>query len=249
MAAIAPETIAHIGNFPVTNTFITTLFVDAVLISLVVAVTRSVKKVPGFLQNAFEMLIEYFTNITQQVAGSKRLKYIFPWVVSFFVFIVVSNYLGLLPGVGSIGFYEEVHGERELVPLLRPGTSDFNTTFALAVVSFFVTQIFAIRYLGGKGYFKHFFRTDPWYLILIFVFIGFLEIISELVKIASLSFRLFGNIFAGEVVLSTVSSMFAFLAPVPFLMLESIVAIVQGLVFAMLTMAFMTAMTESHEGH
>lgn len=249
MAAIAPETIAHVGSFPITNTFITTLFVDAVLIGLVFTIARNLKRVPGFLQNGAEMILGYFVNITEQVAGNKRVKYIFPWVASFFIFIVVSNYLGLVPGVGSIGVEGEVHGHEEFIPLLRPGTSDFNTTLALAVISFFVTQIFAIRYLGGKGYFQHFFRTDPWYLILVFIFIGFLEIISELVKIASLSFRLFGNIFAGEVVLATVSSMFAFLAPVPFLMLESIVAIVQGLVFAMLTMAFMTAMTEKHDAH
>jgi len=247
MASIEPELITRVGNFPITNTIVTTIIVDIVLLGIVFYVYRNLKKIPGKFQSAIELLVEYFYNITRQVSGD-RVRAIFPWVASFFIFIFVSNLTGLLPGVGSIGIWEADHGERHLIPLLRPGTSDFNTTLGLAVVSFFATHIFAVRYLGGRGYVGHFFRTDPWYLIVVFLFIGVLEIISELVKVASLSFRLVGNIYAGEVVLATISNLFAFLAPIPFLMLESIVAIVQALVFSMLTMAFMTAMTEAHGG-
>lgn len=244
--SLGPEILFKFFGLPIFNTLLTTLFVDAILIALVFAVYKNRKLVPGKLQSVFEMLVEYFYSITEQIAGS-RVKYIFPWVASFFIFILASNLVGLLPGVGSVGInHHDDHGENHLVTILRPATSDFNMTFALAIVSLVVTHVFAIKYLGGKGYFTHFFRTDPWYLIGLFLFIGVLEVISEIVKIFSLSFRLFGNIYAGEVVLSTISSIFAFLAPIPFLMLESIVAVVQALVFSMLTMAFMTAMTESH---
>lgn len=244
--SLGPEVLFNFFGLPIFNTLLTTLFIDVVLLAFVFLVYKNRRLIPGRLQSAFEMLVEYFYDITKQISGS-RVKYIFPWVASFFIIIFASNIIGLLPGVGSIGINQsDAHGQGHLVTFLRPATSDFNMTLGLAVVSLIVTHVFAIKYLGHKGYFTHFFRTDPWYLIALFIFIGVLEVISEIVKIVSLSFRLFGNIYAGEVVLATISSIAAFLAPIPFLMLESIVAIVQALVFSMLTMAFMTAMTETH---
>lgn len=244
MEGLAPDILAHLGSFPITNTFITTLIVDVLLLVGVFAIYKGLKLIPkSFLQNGIEMTIEYFYNVTEQVAG-KNVNAIFPWALSFFLFIAVSNILGLLPGFGSIGFFKG----KELIPLFRASTSDFNTTFALAIVSFFATQIIAIRSNGFKGYTGHFFNFSSLALAPVFLFVGFLEIISEFTKMFSLAFRLFGNIYAGEIVMGTISSIFGLLAPIPFLMLESIVALVQALVFAMLTMAFMSALAGSHEG-
>lgn len=241
MASLAPETIYVFRGFNVTNTLLATIFTDAVIFSLVFVVYKKISLIPGKLQNIYESVIEYFYDLTEQISGD-RVKSIFPWCASFFFFIFFSNILGLLPGFSSVGFFHEgEHGKREIIPLLRAATSDFNTTLALATISLVATHTLSIKYIGIKNYIKRFFSLNP-----ILLFVGALELISEFTKLFSLSFRLFGNIYAGEVVLATISSMFAFLAPIPFLLLESIVALVQALVFAMLTMVFMAIITTKH---
>lgn len=241
-----PEVIGHVFGLPIYNTFVTTLATDAILLLIIFSIYKGMKFVPGKLQNIFEQMIEYFYVLTQEVAG-KNADAIFPWFATFFIFIFFANILGLLPGFGTIGFYMD-HG-KEFVPLFRSATSDFNTTLGLSFVSLIATHVIAIRTTGVKEYISRYFSLNPIYL-----YVGFLEIISEFTKLISLSFRLFGNIFAGEVVLKTVSeltSFTAFIAPIPFLMLESIVALVQALVFAMLTMVFMAILATPHaaEGH
>lgn len=247
MTSLQPELIHTFFNFPITNSVVATLLVDVVIVGLVIKVNRNVSLVPSGVQSIFEPVIEYLYNMAEGVSGSKVATF-FPWFASFFFVILFSNLVGLLPGVGSIGFFETIkeHGKtiHEFIPLLRPSTSDFNMTLALGAVSVVATHVIAIKYNGIIGYLKKYFSLNP-----ITLFIGILELILELVKVFSLSFRLFGNIFAGEVVLATVSGLFAFLAPIPFLMLESIVALVQALVFSMLTMVFMSILsTTSHEG-
>lgn len=246
MHDLAPSLLTTIGGFPIYNTFLTTLVVDLIIVGIVYFAVRNISMVPKTLQNLLEMAVMYFYDLTEQIAG-KSVVSIFPWVFSFFLFIFLTNLFGLLPGVGSILFYPT--DSEHAVSLFRPATSDFNATLALALISFAATQYIGIKYNGLSGYFFHFFKfkSQPIYLFGIFLFVGILEVISEIVKIFSLSFRLFGNIFAGEVVLSTINSLVAFIAPVPFLMLESVVAIVQALVFSMLTMAFMSALS-AHEG-
>jgi F-type H+-transporting ATPase subunit a len=247
MASLRPEIIVYTGGFPVTNTIISTLVVDVVIVSLIFLAYKNMHLIPRGVQTIFEPIIEYFYDLTEQVAGHKAAT-IFPWFASFFFFIVFANLIALLPGFGSIGFWETVgeHGKKteELIPLLRAATSDFNLTFALGTVSVVATHVIAFRYNGFVGYLEKFLSPNP-----INLFIGLLEFGLEGVKIFSLAFRLFGNIFAGEVVLATVSGLFAFLAPIPFLMLETIVALVQALVFSMLTMVFMSLLsTTSSEG-
>jgi len=237
---LAPEVITHIGSFKVTNSILATLFVDAVLLSLVFLIWANLKLIPGKLQVIAESAISYFYDTTAQIAG-KFTDSIFPWFASFFLFIFFTNILGLLPGFGSIGFYEHHGEEKVFLPLLRAGTSDFNLTFALAVVSLVVTHYLAIKNNGIFEYLRRYFSLNP-----IFLFVGILELVSELTKVISLSFRLFGNIYAGEVVLHTINNLFAFIAPIPFLLLESIVALVQALVFSMLTMVFMTILITPH---
>lgn len=236
MISFASEPIFHIGFFTITNTILNTLLVDLIILSFVFYFTKKVSKVPALFQNGVELIVEWFYNLTESVSGKNTTK-IFPYFMSFFLFILVANWSGLIPGVGSIGFFEG----RKLIPLLRGAASDFNTTFALAVISAFATHTLSIKTIGIKDYISRYLSFNP-----INLFIGILEIISEITKVISLSFRLFGNIFAGEVVLLTVSGIFAFVFPIPFLLLEIIVGLVQALVFSMLTMVFMAILTTPH---
>lgn len=236
MVSFAAEPIVRLGFFNVTNAFLDTLLVDAFLIGLIIALNKKIALIPGFLQNIMEMIVQNFYSLTESVAGENAPK-IFPYFASFFIFILVANWTGLIPGISSVGFYEN----GKLTPLFRAATSDFNVTLALAIVSAVATHIMSISTIGIKDYLSRYFSLNP-----INLFIGFLEIISEITKVVSLSFRLFGNIFAGEIVLGTVSTIFAFLFPLPFLMLEIVVGLVQALVFSMLTMAFMAILTTPH---
>lgn len=238
MASFAPETIFSIGSFPVTNTFLNTILVDLVIIGIAVYISTRIKLIPtNPLQNIMEFAIETFYNLTESIAAHAASK-IFPYFMSFFLFILLINWSGLIPGVGTIGIKEH----DELIPLIRGGTSDLNLTLALALVSAIATHTLSIKTIGIKDYLSRYFSINP-----INLFVGILEIVSELTKVISLSFRLFGNIFAGEVVLTTVSSIFAFVFPLPFMLLEVIVGLVQALVFSMLTMVFMAILTTSHK--
>jgi F-type H+-transporting ATPase subunit a len=240
MVSFAAEPVFKIGSFSITNTLINTFLIDALIIAVCVFAAKKFKYIPGKIQNIFEIAIQTFYNLIESVAP-KRTPYIFPLVMTFFIFILFANWSGLLPGVGTIGIFEYEDGKKVLIPLMRAATSDINVPIALALISAVSTHYFSIRLTGIKDYFSRFFSLNP-----INLFVGILELVSEITKVISLSFRLFGNIFAGEVVLVTVSSMFAFLFPLPFMLLEVIVGLVQALVFAMLTMAFMAIMTTPH---
>lgn len=240
MVSFAAEPIMKIGSFSVTNTLINTALVDVAILGSAAYVYKKIKYVPGKLQSILEVIIKTFYDLIESVAA-KRASQIFPFVMTFFLFILIANWSGLLPGVGTIGILEMHEGKETLVPLMRPLTSDINATLALALVSAVATHYFSIRMTGLADYLSRFFALNPMML-----FVGILELVSEVTKVISLSFRLFGNIFAGEVVLHTVSSMFAFVFPLPFMLLEVIVGIVQAMVFAMLTMAFMAIMTTPH---
>jgi F-type H+-transporting ATPase subunit a len=240
MTSLGAETIFSIAGFRAPNTLLATLLVDAVLLLLVFAVRRKIALVPGRFLQVVESVVDYLRTTVDQVAGA-RSAMIFPWVGVFFIYIVFNNLMGLFPGFGSVGFNRTgSDGVMHLVPILRAATSDLNTTLALAIVSVFATHILAIRTTGIADYLKRFFALNP-----IFLFVGLLEIVQELTKFISFSFRLFGNISGGEIVLSTVASMFAFILPIPFLALEVLVGVVQAAVFALLTMAFMAILTES----
>lgn len=240
MVPLVAEPIFYIGSFKVTNSILDTLFVDLVLIVLIIAVKISLKKIPNFFQNSIELLIKTFYDLTETIAG-ERTKKIFPYFMTFFIFILIANWSELIPGFSSIGFFHEEEGHKTLVPFFRGATSDLNTTLALALVSAVATHTMSLRVIGIKEYLSRYFSLNP-----INLFVGILEIISEFTKIISLSFRLFGNIFAGTVVLGIISGVFAFVAPIPFLLLEIIVGLVQALIFAMLTMVFMSILTTPH---
>lgn len=237
MVSFAAEPIVSLGFFRVTNSFLDSLVVDLILILMIVALNKKILMIPGMFQNAIEMIVEGFYNLTESVTGAERASKIFPYFISFFLFILIANWTGLIPGVTSVGFYKN----HQLIPLFRSATSDFNVTLGLALVSAVATHILSIRTIGIKDYLGRYFSLNP-----INLYVGFLEMISEITKVISLSFRLFGNIFAGEVVLGTISALFAFLFPLPFLLLEVVVGLIQALVFAMLTMAFMAVLSTPH---
>lgn len=239
---LAPETIGFVGGFPVTNTLLVSWVVMALILIVSVLSTRKMSLVPSGLQNFMEFVVEFGYNTVEGLAGSKT-KVIFPIVMTFFLFIITANWLGLLPGFTTIGLNKMVDGKTEFIPLFRSINSDLNTTLALALTSVVITHILAIRYLGIWDYIKKWVSINP-----IFLFVGLLELVSEFTKIVSLSFRLFGNIFAGEVVLATVASIFAFVVPLPFYLLEVIVGFVQAAVFMMLTLVFMVLLSEKHTG-
>jgi F-type H+-transporting ATPase subunit a len=175
--ALAPEVIAHVGKLQITNTILATALADAILLSFVFAVRKNLSEVPGKLQAIAEGAVSYFYETTEQISG-KYANTIFPWFGSFFIFIFTLNITGLLPGVGTVGFFEYRDGHEVFVPLLRAATSDFNTTFALAVVSLGATHFYAIKFNGLVGYIKKFLSFNP-----IFLFVGILELVSEFTKI------------------------------------------------------------------
>lgn len=240
---LAPETLGYIGPLPVTNTLLVSWMVVAILIVFAVIVHRKVTIIPSKIQNFAELFIDGIYSTVSDLAGSKA-KTFFPWVASFFLFILVANLLGLFPGFATISY--KPTGAERAVPLLRSINSDLNMTAALAILSVVVTHILAIRFIGFKAYFQKWFSLQ---MFGVFLFVGILELVSEFTKMVSLSFRLFGNIFAGEVVLGTVSSIFAFFVPLPFYFLEILVAFVQAAVFMMLTLVFMVILSGKHEAH
>ncbi len=229
---------SQLGESAITNTLFTSAVVVLLLITVAYFATRNMKLIPSGLQNIMEAVIEYLYSIVSSIEDSPRKAKIFIQIIAtFFIYILVSNYFGLLPGVGTIGFYDHGH----FTPLFRASTSDLNTTLALALVSVGIAHYYSIKELGFKGYISHWFSFN-----IILLFVGLLEIVSEITKVISLSFRLFGNIFAGETVLHVISSTISPFATLPFLGLELIVGFAQALVFAMLTLASLVILTMHH---
>ncbi len=256
------EQIFKINNFPITNSLLNTWLVIFIVVIFGVFFRSKIKLVPRGIQNVVETAVEMLLDVFDSVTNSreKTLKY-FPFVVSFFVFILLNNWLGLLPGVGSIGQVVDYHGENLFIPFFRGGTADLNTTLALAAIGVVFSHIFSVMALGFWKYINKFINIkaileipkkimkDPTIIVVnpIKVFVGLIEIVGEFAKVASLSFRLFGNIFAGEVLLASMSALLAFGLPIPFMFLEIIVGLVQAFIFAILILAYVTMNTAEEE--
>src|SRR3989344_6295026 len=274
--SIVAEEVWNIGGWPITNSLFTTWIGMAVLVIVVFIGLGRRALVPAGLQMIFEAVYGFFLNLCETVLDQKRwAEKAAPFITTIFLFVFVGNVIGLLPGVGSIGFFEketvkaeevadgetvetppsrggqagivstETDTHEVFIPLFRAPTSDLNTTVALALISVAITQIVGFRMLGW-GYLKKFFNfSNP-----INFFVGILETISEFAKIISFSFRLFGNIFAGEVLLDVIGMLVPYFLPIPFYGLELFVALIQAFVFAMLTLVFIKlAMTSHAEEH
>ncbi|MFA6513873.1 MAG: FoF1 ATP synthase subunit a [Patescibacteria group bacterium] len=256
------EPIAHIGSFAVTNSLLTSALALVIIVTIGLLVKNKIKKIPSGLQNAMEMVIEGFLGIFDGVTGSRKKSLQFaPLVLAFFFFVLINNWMGILPGVGSIGQVVEHGGEKFFIPYLRGATADLNTTLALATIGVVLSHIIGVFAIGAWKYFNKFVnikafleipkkvRKDPMVLLVnpIKAFVGLIEIIGEVAKIASLSFRLFGNVFAGEVLLASMSAILAFGIPIPFLLLEVLVGLIQALIFAMLILTYLTINTTAEE--
>jgi F-type H+-transporting ATPase subunit a len=248
------EPLFNIGQFKVTNSLLTSWVAVFLVILLSVAVRKKTKKIPGVFQSIIEKVVEGALGMMDMVTNDrKKSKKIFPIIFSIFVFILINNWLGLFPGIGSITY--------DGTALFRGGTADLNTTLALGLFGVIAANVFGIIVVGGWNYFNKFInlkalidiprkiKKEPTIVLInpIQFFVGLVEIISEVAKIASLSFRLFGNIFAGEVLLASISAMIAWGVPLPFMFLEIIVGIIQALIFAILTLVYFTIASTEHE--
>ena len=246
--SIKAETLFHIGSFAVTNSLLLA-FITFVLFVLFALVLRpKISMIPGKLQNLFESIADMLLGIMESVFGSRRAaEQYFPLIATIFLFVMISNWLGLMPGVGSLGIHGMHDGHEAFIPLFRAPAADLNFTIAIAIVSVLATNIFGILAIGFVKHFKKFFNAQKPFPI--FSFVGILEFISEFVKIISFSFRLFGNVFAGEVLLIIIAFLMPYLLPLPFLFLELFVGFIQAFIFSMLTMVFIGMSVVDHGEH
>ncbi len=246
--SLAAEPLFHIGSFIVTNTLVMAWVVMAVLIVLAFSVRNSLSRIPKGIQNVMESLFDMALSTMDSVTGSRKLSLkTFPVVVTIFLFVFLSNLIEIVPGLGTIGLWEEHEGKTMLIPFIRSSSADLNVTLAIALVSVLATQLVGIGVLGLKSYAGKFF-VAPWQKpYFVGTFVGLLELVAEFAKVISFSFRLFGNIFAGEVLLTVALFLAPYIVPLPFLFLEIFVGFIQAVVFSMLTLVFMTMAMSGHE--
>ena len=290
----------NIGGFHITNTMITTWITIGILLILGFVASRKIKEVPSGFQNIFEVIIEYFQKLGVGVSGKRSAQYI-PLVLTIFLFILISNWIGILPGFGTIGWIEDPHlaihhAEKKdkelskvklnifngsgnvgvlgfgsvsetitaeewehdhdivedgkqagiLIPFLRSANTDINTTLAIALVAMFFVHFWALRTLGFFSHATKYinFKQGPiWFAV------GILELISEVGRVISFTFRLFGNIFAGEVLLFAMAFLIPIIGIMPVLGLELFVGLIQAYVFSMLTLVFASVAGAAHDDH
>jgi F-type H+-transporting ATPase subunit a len=242
--AIKAETLFHLGPIAVTNSMVGTLIVFVLLASLAWWASRNHAVVPTRLQSLLEFPVEFLAGIVRGQHAT-RWRSVLPPVLAIFLIVLFSNYVGLLPGVGTIGARVVVDGHEAVVPIIRPASADLNFTLALALIAFVLFVSWGIRANGLKGYLKETFIANPPYMTPLMTPI---HIVSELSRIISLSMRLFGNVFAGEILLAVMLALTFAIIPVAFLGLEMIFGAVQALVFALLTLTYITLATAGHGG-
>lgn len=257
------EPIAHFEYFTLTNALLTSWVAVAIIIVLAAFLRKGLREIPGKFQNIFEIIIEGALSMCDQVTNDRALSMrIFPFAISVFFLILVSNWLGIMP-LGGFGIIEEGEHGLLFIPFLRGATADVNTTLALAVMAVVGANIFGVfsigiwktfnKYVNLKalgGIFQKI-RHDPTIILVapITFFVGLIEIIGEFAKVASLSFRLFGNVFAGEVLLVSMAALMAFIVPIPFLFLELLVGVIQALIFSILLVVYFTIAASDHDEH
>ncbi|MBI4134195.1 MAG: F0F1 ATP synthase subunit A [Candidatus Terrybacteria bacterium] len=237
--SLAPQILTRFMGFPVTNTLLMSGAVSCLLVGLALFFAHTRRSVPGRFQAALEFVFEGLLALADGVTGNrKRTMRFAPIAFTIFFFVLFANLIEIIPGVESLII--ELEGHR--APLLRSPSTDLNTTLALALIAVVSAQLWGIAALGPlKHIGKYFSLRGP-----IDFFVGMLEAVSEVAKVVSFSFRLFGNIFAGSVLLIVVSALLPAIVPIPFLGLEIFVGFVQALVFSVLALVFMTMATESH---
>lgn len=237
--SISAQPIFTLGKFEFTNSMLVSFLVSLFLVFIAFKFNQSLQKKSSnkngfvlFIRTLLESFYEFVSSITPYQAGK-----FFPLIATIFLFVMFASWAGLLPGAETIGLIKNGY----YVPLIRGGTADLNITLGTAIFAVLMVQVYGYKSLGLK-YFKKFFDfSNP-----INLFVGSLELISEFAKVVSFSFRLFGNIFAGEVLLAVIAFLLPFIAPLPFLGLELFVGFIQALVFATLTLVFINIATTNH---
>lgn len=270
--SIAAEKLFELAGLPVTNSLLTSIIVSFGIIFFSFFLQSNITFIPGKLQALVEIVIESMYNLAKSVSP-KHADEFFPLIMTIFIFVLINNWFGLLPGLTGVGIEHEIgevhaaedvygtHHEEELIaaineadhaeedshhaftPVFRAATADLNTTIALGLIAVIATHFWGIKHLGLGSHVKKFINTSSG----IGMFVGILELIGEFSRIISFSFRLFGNIFAGEVLLMVIGSLVPILLPIPFIGLEIFVGFIQALVFAMLTLVFSSIAVTSHD--
>jgi F-type H+-transporting ATPase subunit a len=226
-----PELLFHIGGWPITNTILTAWLVIVVLVLFAWLSTRKMREHPSGAQNFWEIVVELWSGVAENTMGRRRARRFLPLILTAFLFILFSNWIGILP----ISYITVVNEEHHTVPLFRSANSDLNITAAMAILMIVLAEFFELRAMGGLGYLKGLLVPNPMRWIEIFT------------RPLSLSFRLFGNIFAGEVLLLTMIAVAPYVLFV-FLALEMFVGLIQALIFSMLSLVFLSIAT-MHEEH
>ncbi|MFA6961455.1 MAG: F0F1 ATP synthase subunit A [Opitutaceae bacterium] len=249
--AAAPTALFHVGPLPITNSMVTSWIVAAVLIVVIRLAVGKPKLVPSRGQAMVESLVEGVLDLITPIVGNKVAKHAFPLLVALFTFILIQNWSGLFPGVGTIYY----NGEE----LIRPGNADMNGTIALALVSFVAWIYFIMRYAGPKLVLFDIFgnKADKkeipaviyYFLFVIFFAVGLIEVVSIMFRPISLSFRLFGNVFGGENLLHAMSGMCKWGLPIPFYFLEILIGFVQALVFTLLVSVYIGLICNHGDDH
>jgi F-type H+-transporting ATPase subunit a len=249
---LAPEVLFHIGKFPITNTIINAWLAIVIFFFLGLFLRKKIKLKPTKIQNFLEFFLEKILGYFDQVTGDRKKTIRFlPVAGTVFFFILLSNWLGLLPGTGSITVGHS--------PLLRPANTDLNLTLVMALVAVISSHLFGMVTVGVFTHLNKFVQIGTFFKSLtkgpvaiftavIELAVGLIEIVSEMAKVVSLSLRLFGNIFAGEVLISVITGIAAAFVPAPFMMLEVLVGLIQATVFTMLTLVYLTMMTTQPHG-
>jgi F-type H+-transporting ATPase subunit a len=258
--SLKPQMLVQFGGFGITNSMLVTWFVAAGIIILAQTAMRNPKPIPGRRQNFWEWMVEGLYTFLENIIGRDLVTKGFWFFASIFIFILFVNWFGLIPGIGTIGWghYDgsgNFHVDR---PLLRGGNADLNLTTAMSAVFFVMWFVWAIQANGFGGFLKELFGPKgettgviKILMVVIFFAVGWLEVISILFRPIALSFRLFGNIYAGESILEAMSTMVPWLSPIlpiPFYFLEVLVGFVQALVFMLLTAVFTMLIAEHQEG-
>ncbi|PYI94052.1 MAG: ATP synthase F0 subunit A [Verrucomicrobia bacterium] len=258
---LKPEVLFEVGRFAVTNSMLVTWIVAIGIIVFAQAATRNIKAIPTGKQNFLEWLVESLYNFLQNIIGADLVRKTFWFFATLFIFILFVNWFGLLPGVGTIGWGHRLadggfHLDR---PLLRGGNADLNMTSAMAIMFFALWLFWAVQAQGFGGVLVHIFGPKgeskglmKIAMIGIFFVVGILEVVSILFRPISLSFRLYGNVYAGETILASMSTMvpsLAWLIPIPFYFMELLVGLVQAMVFMLLTAVFTLLIAQHDPGH
>ncbi len=259
---IAAEQIFRLGSFPITNSLINAwIAVGLFVVFALVVRAKLTSGAPGRFQSAVEALLEFLLGYVDQVTQDRKksLKFL-PLVGSLFLFILACNWMGAIPGVGSITRNVMLEGHVEAAPIFRPANADLNLTLAMALLTVIVSHLVGMITVGFFAHWNKFiafgtivkgFKKGGINIMvgLVEAVVGLIELISEVAKVVSLSLRLFGNIFAGEVLMTVMFSLVAYVVPLPFTFLELIVGVVQAMVFSMLALVYLTILSEKPHGH